>query len=112
MIEATEKTSLQDQLRAIETLTELKTRILLLVEYIHAQERSAADDATEYPHGYNTNIEKVEISASKVLWFLGFGHDEEAVAVFAKAHEEFLRQRAAERKKGEENGEEISKREP
>lgn len=114
MIEAKEKdNAIQDQLEALKAITEMKTRISLLVQYIYDLERREAKGAVEFPHSYNVSIEKVTIPVSRVLWLLGFDHDEKAAAMFDQANEEFLRQQAAEEKKGAaEDGKEIPKEQP
>ena len=112
MIDAREKCDLvTDKLEALLTLQELRTRLKFLEDYIHEQERKAGEDALEYPHGYNTKIEKVEISASRVLWFLGLAHDEKALKMFEDAEKAFLAPKVAQNvaEKGEQDGKEIPK---
>lgn len=110
MIDAREKCDLvTDKLEALLNLQELRTRLKFLEDYIHEQERKAGEEALEYPHGYNTNIEKVEIKASKVLWFLGLAHDEKALKMFEDAEKAFLAQKVVQNvaEKGEQDGEAV-----
>lgn len=106
MIEVRESGNIKEQVDALVELVEIRTRITLLMEYIYEQEIKAARDALEYPKGYNTDIDKVEIPVGKVLWLLGFQHDDTAAKMFKEAREEFKKAREEEKaeKENEKNG--------
>lgn len=98
MIEVKELVAMQPKSERIDlmdellTLQDLRTRIRLLINYIHDEEHKAAKEALEYPRRYNTNIEQIQIPTSQVLWLLGYGHQIDVIAMFDEAKQELKKQ--------------------
>ena len=95
----------KDELRY---LLDLDTRVDLLVDYINKCEEETAKDILKYEGKYYTPVSHVSIKTEKVLWFLGRGHLNSVLEMFAEGEQfsiklEKKEAEAAEQESGEQN---------